>query len=670
MVKKEFTLSAIHIFPTCKSILKKGLKQEWYFLNDRLKFNEQNHRLEVTIPNSVLNSYYGKNISVNAIVGVNGCGKSSLLEIIYRIINNLSCILNRGKRRKASETLYYIDGLFAELHYIVDGNWSYISCQGDRIELKIPNHEIFTFYAFDTCKNTTTEVLVKDFIDIAWSGLFYSIVTNYSMQAFIASDFKDETGYLLNEKHVRMPKKDAIWINGLFHKNDGYTTPLVLNPFRDDGKLNMVKEHRLSLYRLVSCFIHARNNKREFLRCYPLHEIDYEYNKLIIQEKILENWDTTKNALWKFKPNKELLPTYADVILNNYGYTIHNLNWLDEIQRMAALYLVHKTLTVAKYYPGYDEFTNLADTSNFFQSSTSESEHFLAKLVKTIKKTKSHETMKIHQTLHFLNFCKKGKETNGINFYGKFSYDDYIIAIGGNHEAKGIREIQEFLPPSFFTINIKLNHIDENGKKDNDQPIIIERLSSGERQYLYTFSTYIYHILNLLSIQSSSRVRYRRLNLILDEVEICFHPEYQRRFIDEFLDYITRFQLSKNAFINIIIATHSPFILSDIMENNILYLKNGRTAIKANDFKNPFCANICDLLYQSFFLEEGFFGEYSRQKVKYIFNSLQTNNALSIESEEYIKEIVRSIGDDFLKIHLIQLMKNKGLIYEENRNNS
>lgn len=658
---KEFILSAIHILPLCKSILIKGLKEEWYFLNDRLKINNEDE-LDVIASKPYLKNYYGKNISVNAIVGVNGCGKSSLLELIYRIINNLSCILNRGKRRKASENLYYIDGLYAELHYIVDGNRAYISCQGDKIYLKIPDREILTFYAFNTPQNTASEVLVKDFISIASSGLFYSIVTNYSMQAFIANDFKDETVYLLKEKLGRIPKEEASWINGLFHKNDGYTTPLVLNPYRDEGKIDMMKEHRLTLYRLVSCFIHAKNNNRDFLRNYTLDGIYYEYNKIIVQDKILAKWDTTEEALWNFKPNNEKLPTYADVILNSYGYTITNLNWQDEIQRMAALYLVHKTLAVAKFYPGYDEFTNFVDAINFFQSSTSESEAFLVKLVNTIKKTKSHETIKIHQTLHFLDFCKNRRNVNKINLYNEFCYDDYVITIGGNYDSKNMGEIQEFLPPSFFTIKIKLNHINGNGKKDNKEPILIERLSSGERQFLYTFSTYIYHILNLLSIQSTSRVRYRRLNLVLDEVEICFHPEYQRRFIDELLGYITRFQLNRNASINIMIATHSPFILSDIMENNILYLKDGRTAIKAKDFRNPFCANISDLLYQSFFLEEGFFGEYSRQKIKDIMCLLQSDRVISAStlSKDYIIKIVESIGDEFLKMHLVQLMRNKG----------
>lgn len=155
------------------------------------------------------------------------------------------------------------------------------------------------------------------------------------------------------------------------------------------------------------------------------------------------------------------------------------------------------------------------------------------------------------------------------------------------------------------------------------------------------------------------------MNLVLDEVEICFHPEYQRCFVYELINYIERLQLNANASFNIQIATHSPFILSDIMEDNVLYLKDGINAVKGKDFKNPFCANICDLLYQSFFLEDGFYGEYSRTKVNGILHSLRCNKRIGNATAQYIKTIVELIGDDFLKMHLHQLMDKHGIEYEK-----
>ncbi|EXY98340.1 hypothetical protein M081_4689, partial [Bacteroides fragilis str. 3998 T(B) 4] len=119
--------------------------------------------------------------------------------------------------------------------------------------------------------------------------------------------------------------------------------------------------------------------------------------------------------------------------------------------------------------------------------------------------------------LHFIeSFAEKRLNTNSLLSDG-ITYQDYVNSVAYNKRLHTMGEIQEYLPPSLFCINITLDKYENNTKK-NEEPIPINRLSSGERQYLYTFSTYIYHILNLLSIQDSNRVRYRRMNLIFDEV--------------------------------------------------------------------------------------------------------------------------------------------------------
>ena len=157
----------------------------------------------------------------------------------------------------------------------------------------------------------------------------------------------------------------------------------------------------------------------------------------------------------------------------------------------------------------------------------------------------------------------------------------------------------------------------------------------------------------------------------MDEVEICFHPEYQRRFISEMIGYIERLGLNKNMSFNILIATHSPFILSDILKGNILYLDDGQNANITDEFKNPFCANICDLLYQSFFLKEGFIGEYSRQKLRSIFLLLNKPKFLSTKEikekriEEQINFYIEEVGDPFIIMQLKKLALRQNMRKDE-----
>lgn len=56
---------------------------------------------------------------------------------------------------------------------------------------------------------------------------FYTFVSNYSMYAYNREDYSDEFD------------ADGIgcWLQGIFHKNDGYQTPIVLTPFREKGNI-------------------------------------------------------------------------------------------------------------------------------------------------------------------------------------------------------------------------------------------------------------------------------------------------------------------------------------------------------------------------------------------------------------------------------------------------
>ena len=159
--------------------------------------------------------------------------------------------------------------------------------------------------------------------------------------------------------------------------------------------------------------------------------------------------------------------------------------------------------------------------------------------------------------------------------------------------------------------------------------------------------------MNIKSVPTS-RVAYRYVNIILDEVELCFHPEYQRTFLYKLLQSIERLHLNTYCGFNVIITTHSPFLLSDIPQSNVLYLEDGHVVDK-RCMQNPFAANVNDILRQSFFLKNGFMGEFAKRK---ILKAIDDYNKKKLDTDE-ANELVELIGEPLLKDRLSEVIKEE-----------
>jgi hypothetical protein len=107
--------------------------------------------------------------------------------------------------------------------------------------------------------------------------------------------------------------------------------------------------------------------------------------------------------------------------------------------------------------------------------------------------------------------------------------------------------------------------------------------------------------------------------------------------------------------LNIIFLTHSPFILSDIPKQNVLFLDGGKT----RDFKqqNTFAANISTLLSDSFFIDNGLIGDFAIKKINEVIDFLNgQNNEMKVEE---CKNIIQLIDEPILQKKLIELFSEK-----------
>lgn len=640
MEQKNFILTSLTIHPKCEDLYRKILRSETYHFN---QLDGEMHSLE--------NDIFGHRIIIQTIVGENGSGKSSLLEVMYRMINNFSYFILKytQPKRIAAAPVFLIEQLYADLNFIINGQSSTLMIRHRSLALIRGDERICfgddrkEFEGFRNLNSAKKAVI----LELA-SSFFYTIVTNYSFQSLISQDFANDIAKDFIGSKNSGTASSGNWLDSLFHKNDGYITPIVLNPYRNEGAIDLQREYFLTLARIAALLLDARDRKRSLLSGYELKTIRYKATHKHFIGKLFEKYEPNDDAIHLTSIMMSLRDkkTVGAHIIHAYGLKLPELQ--EEKQIIPYAYLVYKTLSVLDKYAQFEAFDKIPAIREFHESISDEAKKSLTAAIVEILRHHSHVNIKVFQTLNYIGSYK--------TLIDEVDSESYL-PLGQKKGRKNLDELIENLPPPFFEQDIRLTR-----ENEPNSDLAIASLSSGERQFIYTISTIIYHIKNLLSIQQSNRIRYRNVNIVLDEVEICFHPEYQRLFISRLLELIDRLNLTRNCAFNILIVTHSPFILSDVPKRNILYLKDGR---QHNDetMINPFAANINDILYQSFFLKGGFIGEHAKKMINEAVEVLDRKiSKLPVSKKTFwtgprLEQLIKMIGEPLLKDNLADMYR-------------
>lgn len=153
-------------------------------------------------------------------------------------------------------------------------------------------------------------------------------------------------------------------------------------------------------------------------------------------------------------------------------------------------------------------------------------------------------------------------------------------------------------------------------------------MSTGEYMMLSIYSRF-YSVRDKVNT-----IKEKSLLILIDEGEIGFHPEWQRTFLNYLIDFLPQIYLDKQ--IQIILATHSPFLISDLPNENIIFLDEGENGTEnegncivvngLKDIKQTFASNIHTLLSDNFFLDKGLIGEFAKNKILTIMQDLDQEN--------------------------------------------
>ena len=136
--------------------------------------------------------------------------------------------------------------------------------------------------------------------------------------------------------------------------------------------------------------------------------------------------------------------------------------------------------------------------------------------------------------------------------------------------------------------------------------------------------------------------------LILDEPDVFMHPEWARRFIKNLIEFIN-VEFLNNSF-QIIIATHSPYLISDIAKNHVICMDNGK---RVELVKETFGQNIHILLKDSFFMESTI-GEYAKQQIIDVYEKLKDikkygTNSIYYNEKKEIKGVIEMVGEPLIQ---------------------
>lgn len=693
----------------CNEKIKKNLKSGWYpfghfndchdiFNADGVANSEKYKKLQdsITKNQNFCNGLYSANcnipITINCIVGKNGSGKSSLVGIIYRIINNLSCRIKKHLKTYNSDyNPTWASGFNAELYYELDGEIYCIAVQNsddfnirtsgipedcdDKVCLLSKNGDVFK--AFYDNEDRLLEKIGEHF--------FYTIGTNYSLysNSVVMDDWDEE---------------EEQWLGNIFHKNDGYFTPVVLVPYKSEGAtIDTKKELSLAKERVstLSLLIYAQTGK-DFIENLVPDRISYELiptyikndegkeigyenkisNKLIRTiDEYYENHEK-ENPLDTIENNKVIgkdisslneLQNYIKSICEmkyfsnevEYRNIIKDENLFKTIKDNTLVYLSYKIIKICLYYDVYknefpEEFGK--DVLRVFRNDCERCKNVIKNIIENLFTENfplNFTNLKIKQCIAFLDnldfYMGKNVRVKQSGKTYKISVPkDFLTFLGEKENYPGKQGLtydyvfENLLPPYFKKqFYFKKKNASEDSNNTN---ITISSLSSGESQLLNSMSYSVYHIKNALS----SKIKYKNINLVFDEAELYYHPEYQRAFIKDLLGLIGRSNLAEVKGINITIITHSPFILSDIPNKNILCLKDGNPDI--GTLSRTLGANFYDLLKNQFFMDSsiGAVTESIVNEILMDYNKIQCDdkNLITEVDKENIREKYRIINDN------------------------
>lgn len=591
----------------------KGLKDfEITFDNNyEIKYNREKDTLSINkkfeSTNNDIENFYsidktkGNIDSINLLIGKNGSGKTSILEML-----NMNYF--EKKKRKS-----YFDKLEIEINYMI----LYKSSKDDENFIFEEQYNANEF----TKRKEIEEIRIEEEIYKPQDDGNYienTGVLKFSFKEKIMKAAMRETKF--EQKNIGGLKKITIYkLNiGLENGSKGKIYNYLVNANKGENFENSYLTLQIpNLYeaekikQIKDKIIDVNSNERidDFIRLYDINKNNLKDTILNTYFNFIYSEIIWKNLRKNSKTKKELKERKKELLklLNNESSVYRKFEILLEEYENSINNMIK---TKKEKYRIIEKVAGLVD--NIVSKIESENEMDIENKDKIIRKFKISCKEENKEVLELLK-----------------EYDDFYIP--------KIERDSFDLGNSLFK-EVEFIKIEEEG------------LSEGEKVKLGYFST-------LYSILNGEFKNKKYVTLLFDEVETYLHPEWSRRFLYELIEELGRYEDKK---FKLIFATHSPFLIADVLAKDCIYLskdKEGKIKAEIKEDLKTFGANIIDLFKNTMFLESTF-GKFATEKIKGVVDKIEKAEKYSDIKHE-VDFIIDEIGEKLISNKLKSMIESK-----------
>lgn len=555
-----------------------------------IEFEYKDNRIKKLIIKKNINKipkhFYGRNInSINIIIGKNGTGKSSILEMM---------------------------SLFDR----VNGTYkSYVDYPREFLIIYKTNNEkefiLEGYHENDDDKYFEFLKMSKDSLTFLVNYYTLKMTENYEFIGTNSPKNLKDTGIL----RIKYGEERINFFEKKYSYEEAEQGNYKINTGVSEGNKATIYEY----------FINKKNIQSELYRdanmVIEIPELDFYIDKIKNPFEIIK-----EIKLFNILKEEKI----KDVVIKNYSNYLFSYKIWEIIENKS--FQVDKILDIIK-----TEKIKLKKIKN--------TEQILERLLDGIKEYENVKELsnKIHEILLLLNDV----QVSELNFKRKTNIlKKYKIKGNDSRTKKFLEKYDEIV--NYPWTNKRL-YLPEFEKILN---ITEEGMSDGERVRVNIFST-IHRFLG----ENGELKNKKYITLLFDEVEMFLHPEWSRTFLHDLLLELKDYRDKQ---FKIIFASHSPFLLSDICSEGVIYLekKERKTILKEIEIKN-FGANIIDLFKNTMFLKSTF-GEFATEKIKWLVNEIDSaKNYSDIKNNPEINYIIEEIGEKLISNKLKSMIESK-----------